>query len=39
LQTVKQLFGEASEANIRRISLSSDTNQRSISDMPEDVKD
>jgi len=38
LETVR-LFGETSKANMRRISLSSDTAQRRISDMPEDVKD
>ena len=39
MKTVKLLLEEASDANMRRISLSSDTIQRRISDMPEDVKD
>jgi len=39
LKTVKLLLGEASEPKIRRLSLSNDSIQRPISDMPEDVKD
>ena len=39
LLTVKLLIGEASHAKIRRLSPSSDTVQRRISGMMEDVKD
>jgi len=39
LKTAKLLLGEVCEAKMRRISLSSDTIQRRISDMLEDVKD
>ena len=39
LKTVKLLLGEAGEAKMREISLSSDTIQRHISDMLKDVKD
>jgi len=39
LKTVKLFLGEASEAKMRQTSLSSDTIQRCLSDMPEDVKD
>ena len=39
LKTVKIPLGEASEAKMRRISLSNGTTQRLISDMLEDVKD
>jgi len=39
LKTLKLLLGEAGEAKMREISLSSDTIQRHISDMLKDVKD
>ena len=39
LKTVELLPVEASEANMRRISLSKETIQRRISDMPEDMND
>ena len=39
LKTVELLLREASEPKIKRLSLSSDSIQRPISDMPEDVKD
>jgi len=39
LKTGKLLLGEGSKAKMRRISLSSDTIHRLISDMQEDMKD
>ena len=39
VETVKLLLGEANGEKMRRISLSSDAIQRSVSDMLEDVKD
>ena len=39
LKTVKLILGEASEAQMRQLSLSNTTIQRRISDMSEDVKE
>jgi len=39
LKILKTFLGEASEAKMRQISLSSNTVHRRISDMLEDVKD